>query len=594
MRLPNPANPSCSVVAPMTAHAAATAPCGPLRSGRAVAMPRRARLRGRRVSCCVAVLLAFGLIGGQLVRLALKARPRSSCRWPSRWPRSWSRPDIVDRHGRLLATDVGMHSLYADPHLCSTSTRRPRSSSAFSPASTRRSCARRWPTGAGASPGWRADLTPAAGAAGARPGPAGPRLPHRAQARLSAGRAGRARAGHRQHRQQGHRRHRAHARRGRPRGGRAGARGACPARPVRHVARHRRAARACRGAEAGRARYSGVRRCRRSCSMPARARCWAPSRCPRSTRRARRLARPGARRQADGRHVRARLHLQDAHRRHGAGGRHRRPRQDLRRAPAARSPGPTPSRTSIRRAARSRCARSSCIPPTSAPACWRWRRAPSASAHSWRGMGLTEPMRTEAGPVATPQLPKHWGRIETITVGYGHGLAVAPLQFAAAVAALVNGGLKVTPTLLAQSDDGGRAAAPGVGRPPAPGCSEIMRLNVTQRAGHRPARRGRGLSRRRQDRHRRDAGSRRLSGEVGDFLLRGRVSHGCAQIRRPGAAVRAAAPARAAATTSPPASMPPPPPPASSSASRRCWASCRGAWNAHAAAGPFDAPPAAQ
>src|SRR5262249_37604109 len=44
-------------------------------------------------------------------------------------------------------------------------------------------------------------------------------------------------------------------------------------------------------------------------------------------------------------------------------------------------------------------------------------------------LGLTEPARTEAGPVAAPQLPKHWGRIETITVGYGHGLAVAPLQF---------------------------------------------------------------------------------------------------------------------------------------------------------------------
>src|SRR5262249_1170224 len=52
--------------------------------------------------------------------------------------------------------------------------------------------------------------------------------------------------------------------------------------------------------------------------------------------------------------------------------------------------------------------------------------------------GLTEPVRTEAGPVAPPQLPRSWGRIETITVAYGHGLAVAPVQFAAALAALVN------------------------------------------------------------------------------------------------------------------------------------------------------------
>jgi cell division protein FtsI (penicillin-binding protein 3) len=97
-------------------------------------------------------------------------------------------------------------------------------------------------------------------------------------------------------------------------------------------------------------------------------------------------------------------------------------------------------------------------------------------------LGLTEPMRTEAGPVAPPQLPKHWGRIETITIGYGHGLSVAPLQFAAAVAALVNGGAKVTPTLLARSDDGG-ARLRVVSETTSARIREIMRLNVTNSAG---------------------------------------------------------------------------------------------------------------
>ena len=68
-------------------------------------------------------------------------------------------------------------------------------------------------------------------------------------------------------------------------------------------------------------------------------------------------------------------------------------------------------------------------------------------------------MRTEAGPVAPPLLPKHWGRAETITIAYGHGLAVAPLQFAAAVAALVNGGDQV------DADAAGRRR--GAGEPPA-------------------------------------------------------------------------------------------------------------------------------
>jgi cell division protein FtsI (penicillin-binding protein 3) len=96
--------------------------------------------------------------------------------------------------------------------------------------------------------------------------------------------------------------------------------------------------------------------------------------------------------------------------------------------------------------------------------------------------GLTEPVRTEAGPVAMPQLPKHWGRIETITVAYGHGLAVAPVQFAAALATLVNGGLKVTPTLLAREGEAGERPRL-VSAATSAGLREIMRLNVTNAQG---------------------------------------------------------------------------------------------------------------
>src|SRR5438132_13662522 len=74
------------------------------------------RLRARRRLVLCGVLLAFALIGGQLVRLALKGAAEIKVTLAEPLARSWSRPDIVDRHGRLLATDVGMHSLYADPH----------------------------------------------------------------------------------------------------------------------------------------------------------------------------------------------------------------------------------------------------------------------------------------------------------------------------------------------------------------------------------------------------------------------------------------------------------------------------------------------
>jgi cell division protein FtsI (penicillin-binding protein 3) len=96
--------------------------------------------------------------------------------------------------------------------------------------------------------------------------------------------------------------------------------------------------------------------------------------------------------------------------------------------------------------------------------------------------GLTEPVRTEAGPTAPPQLPKHWGKVETVTISYGHGLAVAPLQFAAAIAGVITGE-RVTPTFLARPAP--PAAPPG--RLVAPNTSarlqELMRLNVTSPSG---------------------------------------------------------------------------------------------------------------
>jgi len=95
-------------------------------------------------------------------------------------------------------------------------------------------------------------------------------------------------------------------------------------------------------------------------------------------------------------------------------------------------------------------------------------------------LGLLEPLRTEAGLSATPQLPKHWGRIETVTISYGHGLAVAPLQFAAAMAAAITGA-EMAPTFLAGAAR--PAAKPLLGAATSARIREILRLNVTSPVG---------------------------------------------------------------------------------------------------------------
>lgn len=95
--------------------------------------------------------------------------------------------------------------------------------------------------------------------------------------------------------------------------------------------------------------------------------------------------------------------------------------------------------------------------------------------------GLLAPARTEAGPVAAPIVPKRWGELETVTIAYGHGLATTPVHFAAAVAALVNGGTKVTPTVLAR-----RQATTGerlVSAETSASMCGLLRLNVTSPHG---------------------------------------------------------------------------------------------------------------
>ncbi len=67
-----------------------------------------------------------------------------------------------------------------------------------------------------------------------------------------------------------------------------------------------------------------------------------------------------------------------------------------------------------------------------------------------KGLGFFEPVPVqlpEAGRTR-PLLPKQWSELSTMTISYGHGIAATPLHLATAYASLVNGGLRVQPTLL--------------------------------------------------------------------------------------------------------------------------------------------------
>jgi len=68
-------------------------------------------------------------------------------------------------------------------------------------------------------------------------------------------------------------------------------------------------------------------------------------------------------------------------------------------------------------------------------------------------LGLLDRPSIEIPEVGTPMVPKPWREISTMTIAYGHGIAVSPLQMVRAYGTVVNGGREVAPTLLARQDD---------------------------------------------------------------------------------------------------------------------------------------------
>src|ERR1700742_28333 len=96
-----------------------------------------------------------------------------------------------------------------------------------------------------------------------------------------------------------------------------------------------------------------------------------------------------------------------------------------------------------------------------------------------RKMGQLERLRTELPESASPIVPYHWSDLNTITIAFGHGIAVAPLQAVMGVSALANGGLLIPPTFLKRSEEEARAIAKRVIKPET---SEkmrfLMRLNA--------------------------------------------------------------------------------------------------------------------
>lgn len=101
-----------------------------------------------------------------------------------------------------------------------------------------------------------------------------------------------------------------------------------------------------------------------------------------------------------------------------------------------------------------------------------------------RKIGQLDRLRTELPESAEPLLPKRWGELNTVTIAFGHGLSVAPLQALMGFGALMNGGYLIPPTFLKRSEEDARAHARRVLKPETSlAMRYLMRLNAEKGSG---------------------------------------------------------------------------------------------------------------
>lgn len=101
----------------------------------------------------------------------------------------------------------------------------------------------------------------------------------------------------------------------------------------------------------------------------------------------------------------------------------------------------------------------------------------------FRKLGFDAPADIELGARGTPLWPKFWARTTTMTVAYGHGIAVTPLHLASAYAALVNGGIWRPATLMKRDTGHVPAGRRIISESTSARMRQLMRLVVTDGTG---------------------------------------------------------------------------------------------------------------
>ena len=101
-------------------------------------------------------------------------------------------------------------------------------------------------------------------------------------------------------------------------------------------------------------------------------------------------------------------------------------------------------------------------------------------------LGLLDRMDIELPETEKPREPKTWKKINSVTISFGHGVTTTPLQTAVAAAALLNGGMLVPPTFRPRSVEQAKDVAKRVlNETTSRSMRFLFRLNVEKGSGRR-------------------------------------------------------------------------------------------------------------
>ncbi|MBX2829812.1 MAG: penicillin-binding protein 2 [Rhodospirillales bacterium] len=96
-------------------------------------------------------------------------------------------------------------------------------------------------------------------------------------------------------------------------------------------------------------------------------------------------------------------------------------------------------------------------------------------------LGMLDKPQIELPEVGGPLVPNPWREINTMTISFGHGLAVTPLQVVSGISTIVNGGIRRPATILKQ--DGAPAGERVFSQQTSEQLRRLMRLVVTEGSG---------------------------------------------------------------------------------------------------------------